>query len=98
MFSYSILCTILFFIGISGVILNRRHAIMLMINIEIILLSLMMQWLICSFYLDDFIGLAMGLFILTIAAAESSLGLAIIILFNRIRGNTSISENMLLKN
>lgn len=89
---------IVFFSGICGILVNRRNALILLICIEIVLLSVNLNFILCSIYLDDFVGQIFSIFILTIAAAESALGLAIIILFNRIRGNISITEQMLIKN
>ncbi len=89
---------ILFLIGVFGILVNTTNALILFICIEIVLLSANLNFIIFSDYLDDFYGQIFAIFILTIAAAESSLGLAILILFNRIRGNILINGQMLLKN
>lgn len=88
---------ILFFIGIFGVLINISNTLILFICIEIILLSVNLNFILFSAYLDDFYGQIFAIFILTIAAAESALGLAILIIFNRIRGNILLNNKMLLK-
>jgi NADH-quinone oxidoreductase subunit K len=65
--------------------------------IEIILLSVNLNFIVFSIYLDDFLGQIFSLFILTVAAAESAIGLAILILYFRVMGNISISEIATLK-
>jgi len=76
----------LFLISILGMVLNRRNILITLMCIELILLSLNLNYIIFSVYLDDFYGQIFSLFILTIAAAESAVGLAIIILSFRSRG------------
>lgn len=87
----------LFFIGLFGILINSINALVLLICLELLLLSVNLNFLIASSYLDDFYGQIFSLFILTIAAAESAIGLAVLILFNRIRGNILINQPMLLK-
>jgi NADH-quinone oxidoreductase subunit K len=88
---------ILFFIGCLGLILNRRSVLVILMCVEIVLLSLNLNFAIFSVYLDDLYGQLFSLFILTVAAGESAIGLAIIILYYRVRGNISINELPLLK-
>ncbi len=82
--------TFLFFIGLFGVILNRRNILITLMCIELLLLSLNLNFIIFSTYFDDLYGQIFSFFILTIAAAESAIGLAIIIVYYRIRGNILI--------
>ena len=70
--------TILFFIGILGLILNRKNILITIMAIEILLLSVNLNFIVFSIYLDDIIGQIFVLFILTIAATESSIGLSIL--------------------
>lgn len=70
---------ILLFTGLIGIIFNRKNMIMILINLELILLSSNLNFLIFSLYLDNITGLIVSLVILTISAAETSLGLSIII-------------------
>jgi NADH-quinone oxidoreductase subunit K len=87
----------LFIIGLLGVILNRRNILIILMCLELVLLSLNLNFITFSVYLDDSYGQLFSLFILTVAAAESAVGLAIVIIFYRIRGSVSIKEPMVLK-
>ena len=98
MFIFQLLTDIvLFFIGVLGIISNRRNILIVLMCIEMILLSVNLNFIIFSVYLDDFLGQIFSLFVLTVAAAESAIGLAILILYYRIRGNISITEVATLK-
>ena len=98
MFLVQILTNILLFLsGVFGILLNRRNILIVLMCIEIILLSVNLNFITFSVYLDDFLGQIFSLFVLTVAAAESAIGLAILILYYRIRGNISISEVTTLK-
>lgn len=87
----------LFFLGVLGVLTNRRHFLIAIICIEMMLLSVNIFFLIFSSQLDDIMGQLFALFILTVAAAESSVGLAIIILYYRNRGNILYNNRFSLK-
>lgn len=87
----------IFFLGILGVLTNRRHFLVIIICIEMLLLSINMCFLISSIQLDDILGQVFSFFILTVAAGESSIGLAIIILYYKNRGNIFSSGKFLLK-
>ena len=87
----------LFFIGLSGIIFNRRNILIILMCIELVLLSLNLNFILFSVYLDDLYGQLFSFFILTIAAAESAIGLAIIIIYYRIRGNIEINTQFTLK-
>jgi NADH-quinone oxidoreductase subunit K len=89
---------ILFLIGVSGILINRKNVLIVLMCIEIMLLSVNLNFLVSSVYMDDFIGHIFSLFILTVAAGESAIGLAILILYNRIRNRILISEITTLKN
>jgi NADH-quinone oxidoreductase subunit K len=88
---------LLFFIGLVGVILNRRNILIILMCIELLLLSLNMNFILFSVYLDDLYGQLFSFFILTIAAAESAIGLAIIIIYYRIRGNILVNDKFIIK-
>lgn len=87
----------IFFLGVLGVLTNRRHFLVVIMCIEMILLSINMYFLLFSIYLDDILGQLFSFFILTVAAAESSIGLAIIILYYKNRGNIFSPNKILLK-
>jgi NADH-quinone oxidoreductase subunit K len=98
MFSIQLLINFyIFFLGVLGVLTNRRHFLVIIICIEMMLLSINMCFLIFSMQLDDIIGQIFSFFILTVAAAESSIGLAIIILYYKNRGNIFSSTRFLLR-
>ena len=87
---------LLFFIGLIGVILNRRNILIILMCVELLLLSLNMNFILFSVYLDDLYGQLFSFFILTIAAAESAIGLAIIIIYYRIRGSLLVSDKFVI--
>ena len=86
---YLILGAILFAIGIFGIFLNRRNLIILLMSIELMLLAVNMNFVAFSSYLGDMHGQVFVFFILTVAAAESAIGLAILVLL--FRNKTSIN-------
>jgi NADH-quinone oxidoreductase subunit K len=87
----------LFFIGLFGIILNRRNILIVLMCLEMILLSLNLNFIVMSSYLDDFSGQIFAFFILTVAAAESAVGLAIIIVYYRLRGDITMFQPVSLK-
>jgi NADH-quinone oxidoreductase subunit K len=80
-----------------GIVFNRRSILIILMCIELMLLSLNLNFIVFSVYFDDLYGQLFSLFILTVAASESAVGLAIIIIYYRVRGNISIEQNYLLK-
>lgn len=86
----------LFCLGLYGIILNRQNIIIILMSIELLLLSINLNFIYFSVYIDDIMGQIFSLIILTVAAAESAIGLAIIILFFKIHGNISIYKINLL--
>lgn len=86
----------LFNLGLLGIIINRQSLILILISIELMLLSINLNFIFFSFYLDDVLGELFALIVLTVAAAESAIGLAIIITFFRSRGTISINKINLL--
>ena len=74
-----------FFIGLFGVILNRKNVLTILMSIELLLLGVNLNFATLSIYLDDVIGHIFVIFILTIAAAESAIGLAIITIFYKLK-------------
>ena len=80
----------LFLIGILGFILNRKNILLMIISIEIMLLAVTLLVLISSFSFDDNLGQTFSVYIITIAGAESMIGLSILIAYYRLRGNISL--------
>lgn len=91
------LTCIVFFIGLIGIVLNRKNILIIIMSIELLLLAVNLNFAAISIYLDDIIGQIFVLFILTIAAAESAIGLAIITVFYRLK-NTIELEPIKKKN
>ena len=88
----------LFVIGIIGLVLNRKNILIIIISIELMLLSVNLNFITFSIYLDDISGQIFVLFILTVAAAESSIGLAILSSYYNLKNNILIEKlNILIK-
>ena len=78
---------ILFLIGILGFILNRKNIILLIISIEMILLAISFIMILTAFFQDDLIGINFSLYVLAIAGSEAAIGLSLLVLFNKYKGN-----------
>jgi len=87
----------IFFVGVLGLFFTRRHIILLLLSIELIFLSINYNFLVFSIYLDDILGQFFVLCIISVAAAESVIGLAILVIFYRLRGGISLDLINLLK-
>jgi len=85
-----VITSIIFFIGLCGIVLNRKNILNIIMSIELLLLSVNLNFAIFSIYLDDIVGQIFVIFILTIAAAESAIGLAIITVFYRLKGSIEL--------
>merc|ERR1711878_158637 len=77
--------TILFFIGVLGLVLNRKNILITIMSIELMLLSVNLNFVVFSIYLDDVVGYVFVLFVLTVAATESAIGLAILSVYYRLK-------------
>jgi NADH-quinone oxidoreductase subunit K len=88
---------LIFHICIMGIILNFRNFLVILMGIEVILLSLNLNFICFSMYLDDLYGQIVSLFILTVAASESAVGLAILIIYFRIHHNILINQDSTFK-
>ena len=84
---------VLFLLGVLGIILNRKNIILMLMAIELMLLAVNLNFIVFSVFLDDLLGQVFSLLILTIAAAESAVGLAIVVIYYRVRGSILI-ENL----
>ena len=84
------LTCIVFFIGLIGIILNRKNILIIIMSIELLLLAVNLNFVIFSIYLDDIIGQIFILFILTIAATESASGIAIITAFYKLKNSIQL--------
>jgi NADH-quinone oxidoreductase subunit K len=82
----------LFLIGALGLVLNRKNILITLMSIELMLLAVNLNFVIFSIYLDDITGYVFVLFILTIAAAESAIGLAILTIYYRLKNTIQIDK------
>lgn len=94
---YLIVAAILFTLGISGIILNRRNIIIIMMSVELMLLAVNLNLVAFSAFLGDLTGQVFSLFILTVAAAEAAIGLAILVTYYRNRGSIAVQDVDLMK-
>lgn len=94
---YLVLSALLFIIGVVGVIANRRNIIVMLMAVELILLSVNINFVAFAAHLGDLNGQIFTIFILTVAAAEAAIGLAILVAYFRNQGNISIDEVSHLK-
>ena len=93
---YILVSVIILLISFFGLIYNKKSILIILISIELILLSVNILFIVFSIYLDDIIGQIFTLFILTIAAAETSIGLSLLLVSYRVRGNILIDNFNLL--
>ena len=89
---YLILGALLFAIGVAGIIINRKNVIILLMSIELLLLAVNMNFVAFSFFLQDMTGQIFVFFILTVAAAEAAVGLAILVVLFRNRGTINVAD------
>ena len=89
---YLTVAAILFVLGVLGIFLNRRNVILILMAIELILLAVNINLVAFSAYLGDVVGQVMAMFVLTVAAAEAAIGLAILVIFFRRRGSIEVDD------
>ena len=94
---YLTVSAILFTIGVVGIFLNRRNIIIILMSLELILLSTNINFVAFSSYLHNVQGQIMAMFVLTVAAAEAAVGLAILVTFFRNRGDIAVDDASMMK-
>ncbi|WP_164867995.1 NADH-quinone oxidoreductase subunit NuoK [Rhodovarius crocodyli] len=94
---YLTVSAILFVLGVFGIFLNRKNVIVIMMSIELILLSVNLNLVAFSSRLDDLAGQVFAMLILTVAAAEAAIGLAILVIYFRNRGSIEVEDISTLK-
>ena len=94
---YLTLSAIIFSIGIVGIFLNRKNVIIILMSIELILLSVNINLVSFSIFLQDLVGQVFAMFILTVAAAEAAVGLAIIVIYYKNKGSINVEQISSLK-
>ena len=94
---YLTVAAILFVFGVFGIFINRKNVITILMSIELILLSVSINLVAFSAYFSDLSGQIFSLFILTVAAAEAAIGLAILVVYFRNRGSISVDDINVMK-
>ena len=94
---YLTVAAILFTLGVFGIFLNRKNVIIILMSVELILLSVNINLVAFSSFLGDLVGQVFAMFILTVAAAEAAIGLAILVVYFRNRGSIEVSEINMMK-
>jgi len=94
---YLTVAAILFTIGVFGIFLNRKNVIVILMSIELILLAVNLNMVAFSSFLGDLVGQIFALLILTVAAAEAAIGLAILVVFFRNRGTIAVEDINMMK-
>jgi NADH-quinone oxidoreductase subunit K len=89
---YLTVSAILFTIGIFGIFINRKNVIVILMSVELILLAVNINFVAFSAFLGDLVGQVFALFVLTVAAAEAAIGLAILVAFYRNRGSIAVED------
>jgi NADH-quinone oxidoreductase subunit K len=89
---YLTVAATLFTIGVLGIFLNRRNVILMLMAIELILLAVNINLVAFSAYLGDLTGQVLAMFVLTVAAAEAAIGLAILVIYFRRRGSIAVDD------
>ena len=89
---YLVVAAILFTMGVLGIFLNRKNLIVILMAIELILLSVNINFVAFSAYLHDLVGQVFAMFVLTVAAGEAAIGLAILVIYFRGRGTIAVDD------
>ena len=94
---YLTVAAILFTLGIFGIFLNRKNVIIILMSIELMLLAVNINLVAFSVHLQDLVGQVFAMFVLTVAAAEAAIGLAILVVYFRNRGSIAVEDINLMK-
>lgn len=89
MLKYTLLSCTVFLLGLTGVFVTRKNIIVILMSIELMLLGINIGFVSFSIFLDDLVGQIFALFVLTVAAAESAIGLAILVAYYRVKGSVA---------
>ena len=94
---YLVVSTLLFVIGVCGIFLNRKNIITILMSIELILLAVNINLVTFSVHLGDLTGQIFAMLVLTVAAAEAAIGLAILVVYYRNRGSIDVADVNMMK-
>lgn len=89
---YLVVGAILFTLGVLGIFINRKNIIVILMSVELILLAVNINFVAFSMFLGDLVGQAFAMFVLTVAAAEAAIGLAILVIYFRNRGTIAVDD------
>ena len=95
--AYLAVAAMLFVIGVFGIFLNRKNVIVILMSVELMLLAVNINLVAFSAHLGDLVGQVFALFVLTVAAAEAAIGLAILVCFYRVRGTIAVEDVNMMK-
>lgn len=96
-FHYLVVSSLLFTLGVAGIFLNRKNVITILMSIELILLAVNINFVAFSTQLGDLTGQIFAMFVLTVAAAEAAIGLAILVVYFRNRGSIAVEDIHMMK-
>jgi NADH-quinone oxidoreductase subunit K len=94
---YLVVAAILFVLGVFGIFLNRKNVIVILMSVELILLAVNLNLVAFSAALNDLTGQVFAMFVLTVAAAEAAIGLAIVVIYFRNKGSIEVEDISTLK-
>ncbi len=94
---YLTVAAILFTLGIFGIFVNRKNVIVILMSIELLLLAVNINLVAFSTHLNDLVGQVFAMFVLTVAAAEAAIGLAILVIYYRNRGSIAVEDINMMK-
>ena len=94
---YLVVGAILFVLGVLGIFINRKNVIIILMSIELILLSVNINFVAFSSFLGDLAGQVFAMFVLTVAAGEAAIGLAILVVYFRNRGSIAVDDINMMK-
>jgi len=94
---YLAVSAILFTLGVLGIFVNRKNIIVILMSVELILLSVNINFVAFSSFMNDIVGQVFALLVLTVAAAEAAIGLAILVVYFRNRGSIAVEDINMMK-
>ncbi len=94
---YITVSAVLFVLGVLGIFLNRKNVITILMSVELLLLAVNINLVAFSVFLNDLVGQVFAMFVLTVAAAEAAIGLAILVIYYRKRGTIAVEDAAQMK-
>lgn len=94
---YLVVSAVLFTLGVLGIFINRKNLIVILMSVELVLLAVNINFVAFSVFLGDMLGQIFAMFVLTVAAAEAAIGLAILVIYFRNRGTIAVDDARLMR-